>query len=41
VLASETFRRRAAREAAQRQVGDPFMEKLLIECTLELFAAGS
>ena len=21
------------------QVGDPFMEKLLIECTLELFAA--
>ncbi len=22
------------------QVGDPFMEKLLIECTLELFAAG-
>ena len=22
------------------QVGDPFMEKLLIECTLEIFAAG-
>jgi phosphoribosylformylglycinamidine synthase II len=47
VLASETFdagdtdggsagpsRRPAV------QVGDPFMEKLLIECTLELFAAG-
>jgi phosphoribosylformylglycinamidine synthase subunit PurL len=31
------------RPAAKRpsvQVGDPFMEKLLIECTLEIFAAG-
>jgi phosphoribosylformylglycinamidine synthase subunit PurL len=48
VLASETFD--AAPEGASGsggpakrpsvQVGDPFMEKLLIECTLELFAAG-
>ncbi len=38
VLASETFE--AAHRPAKRpsvQVGDPFMEKLLIECTLELF----
>ncbi len=45
VLASETFT--ASEDGgsgpAKRpsvQVGDPFMEKLLIECTLELFAAG-
>ena len=46
VLASETFS--AASDGHQAgpakrpsvQVGDPFMEKLLIECTLELFAAG-
>ncbi len=48
VLASETFD--AAPDGASGaggpakrpsvQVGDPFMEKLLIECTLELFAAG-
>ncbi|WP_435742328.1 phosphoribosylformylglycinamidine synthase subunit PurL [Nocardioides sp. SYSU DS0663] len=45
VLASETFD--AAEDGtsgpAKRpavQVGDPFMEKLLIECTLEIFAAG-
>ncbi len=48
VLASETFE--AASDSASGaggpakrpsvQVGDPFMEKLLIECTLELFAAG-
>ncbi|QIK75172.1 phosphoribosylformylglycinamidine synthase subunit PurL [Nocardioides piscis] len=48
VLASETFD--AAPDGAggtsgpakrpSVQVGDPFMEKLLIECTLELFAAG-
>ncbi|MBJ7358587.1 MAG: phosphoribosylformylglycinamidine synthase subunit PurL [Nocardioides sp.] len=48
VLASETFE--AASESASGaggpakrpsvQVGDPFMEKLLIECTLEIFAAG-
>ncbi|CAN5314189.1 phosphoribosylformylglycinamidine synthase subunit PurL [soil metagenome] len=43
VLASETFDGSAegARRPAKRpsvQVGDPFMEKLLIECTLEIFA---
>jgi phosphoribosylformylglycinamidine synthase II len=45
VLASETFD--AAEDGssgpAKRpsvQVGDPFMEKLLIECTLEIFAEG-
>ncbi len=45
VLASETFD--AAADGASGgpakrpsvQVGDPFMEKLLIECTLEIFAA--
>ncbi len=40
VLASATF---GGGEAAKRpsvQVGDPFMEKLLIECCLELYAAG-
>ncbi|HWM01372.1 MAG TPA: phosphoribosylformylglycinamidine synthase subunit PurL, partial [Actinophytocola sp.] len=45
VLASETFDAGADGKSgpAKRpsvQVGDPFMEKLLIECTLELFAAG-
>ncbi|MGZ4446851.1 MAG: phosphoribosylformylglycinamidine synthase subunit PurL, partial [Nocardioides sp.] len=48
VLASETFDAPADGAAgsggpAKRpsvQVGDPFMEKLLIECTLEIFAAG-
>ncbi len=45
VLASETFDAASGDGAsgpAKRpavQVGDPFMEKLLIECTLELFAA--
>ncbi len=44
VLASATFAsddEEGARAAAKRpsvQVGDPFMEKLLIECCLELFA---
>jgi phosphoribosylformylglycinamidine synthase II len=41
VLASATFEGEG--KAAKRpsvQVGDPFMEKLLIECCLELFAAG-
>ena len=46
VLASATFggagdgdtRARAKRPSVQ--VGDPFMEKLLVECCLELFAAG-
>jgi len=44
VLASETFSDgHTGGGPAKRpsvQVGDPFMEKLLIECTLELFAAG-
>ena len=45
VLASETFDAASADGVggpAKRpsvQVGDPFMEKLLIECTLEIFAA--
>jgi phosphoribosylformylglycinamidine synthase II len=41
VLASASFA--GAGEGAKRpavQVGDPFMEKLLIECCLELYAAG-
>ena len=42
VLASRDLRRRPARPSGPSvQVGDPFMEKLLIECTLELFAAGA
>lgn len=45
VLASETFDADADGKGgpAKRpsvQVGDPFLEKLLIECTLELFKAG-
>jgi phosphoribosylformylglycinamidine synthase subunit PurL len=44
VLASATFGGAAASgEAAKRpsvQVGDPFLEKLLVECCLELFAEG-
>jgi phosphoribosylformylglycinamidine synthase len=46
VLASETFEVSTGSTTggpAKRpsvQVGDPFMEKLLIECTLEIFAAG-
>ena len=32
--------RKPASKRPSVQVGDPFMEKLLIECTLELFAAG-
>jgi phosphoribosylformylglycinamidine synthase subunit PurL len=39
VLASETFDEKHASKRPSVQVGDPFMEKLLIECTLELFAA--
>jgi phosphoribosylformylglycinamidine synthase len=41
VLASASFA--GAGEGAKRpsvQVGDPFMEKLLVECCLELYAAG-
>jgi phosphoribosylformylglycinamidine synthase len=43
VLASATFGDASAESAAKRpsvQVGDPFTEKLLIECCLELFAGG-
>ena len=46
VLASETFggdecgaSRRPPRSCPSVQVGDPFMEKVLIECCLELYAA--
>ncbi len=38
VLASETFDSGGPAKRPSVQVGDPFMEKLLIECTLELFA---
>ncbi|HET7682350.1 MAG TPA: phosphoribosylformylglycinamidine synthase subunit PurL [Marmoricola sp.] len=40
VLASETFSEGGPTKRPSVQVGDPFMEKLLIECTLEVFAAG-
>lgn len=40
VLASETFDSDGPAKRPSVQVGDPFMEKLLIECTLELFRAG-
>ncbi|MBZ5738347.1 phosphoribosylformylglycinamidine synthase subunit PurL [Nocardioides mangrovi] len=40
ILASETFDETGPVKRPSVQVGDPFMEKLLIECTLELFAAG-
>jgi len=40
VLASETFESTGPTKRPAVQVGDPFMEKLLIECTLELFKAG-
>jgi phosphoribosylformylglycinamidine synthase subunit PurL len=40
VLASETFTDGGPTKRPSVQVGDPFMEKLLIECTLELFGAG-
>jgi phosphoribosylformylglycinamidine synthase II len=39
VLASETFGAAGPTKRPSVQVGDPFMEKLLIECTLELFGA--
>ena len=42
VLASATFGGDGRGRTAKRpsvQVGDPFLEKLLIECCLELFAA--
>ena len=40
ILASETFSEDGPVKRPSVQVGDPFMEKLLIECTLELFRAG-
>ncbi|MGH3452887.1 MAG: AIR synthase related protein, partial [Nocardioidaceae bacterium] len=40
VLASETFDADGPAKRPSVQVGDPFMEKLLIECTLEIFAEG-
>jgi phosphoribosylformylglycinamidine synthase subunit PurL len=40
VLASETFESAGPTKRPSVQVGDPFMEKLLIECTLELFEQG-
>jgi phosphoribosylformylglycinamidine synthase len=40
VLASETFDEDGPAKRPSVQVGDPFLEKLLIECTLELFKAG-
>ncbi|WP_055586307.1 phosphoribosylformylglycinamidine synthase subunit PurL [Peterkaempfera griseoplana] len=38
VLASETFSDSGPAKRPAVQVGDPFQEKLLIECTLEVFA---
>ncbi|GAB3109149.1 phosphoribosylformylglycinamidine synthase subunit PurL [Streptomyces calidiresistens] len=38
VLASETFDAEGPAKRPAVQVGDPFQEKLLIECTLEIFA---
>ncbi|WP_415145000.1 phosphoribosylformylglycinamidine synthase subunit PurL [Nocardioides sp.] len=40
ILASVEFEEDGPAKRPSVQVGDPFMEKLLIECTLELFAAG-
>jgi phosphoribosylformylglycinamidine synthase subunit PurL len=40
VLASASFGAGAAAKRPSVQVGDPFMEKLLVECCLELGAAG-
>ena len=40
VLASETFDETGPAKRPSVQVGDPFMEKLLIECTLEVLGAG-
>ena len=39
VLASATFDEHAAKRRPSVQVGDPFTEKVLIECCMELFAA--
>ncbi len=40
ILASETFEDTGPTKRPAVQVGDPFMEKLLIECTLEVLRAG-
>ena len=40
ILASETFEDGMPTKRPSVQVGDPFMEKVLIECCLELFHAG-
>ena len=40
ILASETFEDGVPAKRPSVQVGDPFMEKVLIECCLELFQAG-
>lgn len=40
ILASETFDDGGPSKRPSVQVGDPFMEKVLIECCLELFQAG-
>ena len=37
MLASETFDEEGPAKRPAVQVGDPFQEKLLIECTLEIF----
>ena len=39
ILASETFEDGVPAKRPSVQVGDPFMEKVLIECCLELYAA--
>ena len=39
ILASETFEDGVPAKRPSVQVGDPFMEKILIECCLELYAA--
>ncbi|MDK8576972.1 phosphoribosylformylglycinamidine synthase subunit PurL [Corynebacterium pseudodiphtheriticum] len=41
VLASESFDEGAERKLPAVQVGDPFAEKVLIECCLELYHAGT
>jgi phosphoribosylformylglycinamidine synthase subunit PurL len=40
VLASASFDEESAAKRPSVQVGDPFMEKLLIECCMELYAEG-
>ncbi|GHT81910.1 phosphoribosylformylglycinamidine synthase subunit PurL [Actinomycetota bacterium] len=40
ILASDTFEEGGPTKRPSVQVGDPFMEKVLIECCLEMFDAG-